>query len=439
MQALDCFRKEYAWIRAVVSRFTGDTYDRFLESQSRCTGIELLIQLVDDLTRPETAEDLDAFLTVFREKVSRMCESRFPLLGRIDWDIIESKAREDRMDVKLCADFLRRTLMGLIIEHGEFVDLFASSSRRIPRDVDGNLLMNRDAGCSPPCSVLGAVPQPFCALSESDRREAVEIISKYGIVNVRNAVPLEGIEAVRNGLGIRSTFSDNGKRFQTRETDPQKIFEGDRSEDVSFTQLAPGRFAYRLRCSKLESLVKPLHAGVMPLVWDYLYSVRRDSYLHSLSGDISEIKPKIFLSEVSLLCSDPLAGQDAWHATNGAPGVVVLVPLSPFENKNGNTLVLPGSHKLWAGNTVCAGRTILETQGALELEADVGDVVVLDSRIMRKTERNELFNRSKVWLAFHYDFHDTPAPYQWLPRTMWMHFLAVLLVKMEQFYRRLPY
>jgi hypothetical protein len=85
-----------------------------------------------------------------------------------------------------------------------------------------------------------------------------------------------------------------------------------------------------------------------------------------------------------------------------------------------------------------AGNTVLTAGGAKECTADVGDIVLMDSRLMRLTEKNELFNRSKVWLAFHYDFTDTPAPFQWLPRTVWMNFIAVALIRLDELYKKLP-
>jgi hypothetical protein len=95
---------------------------------------------------------------------------------------------------------------------------------------------------------------------------------------------------------------------------------------------------------------------------------------------------------------------------------------------------------MWEGitGTVKAGDTILQCGGVQEIKADVGDVVMLDSRLMRMTTKNELFDRSKVWLAFHFDFTDTPAPQQWLPRTIFMNFLSVFFVKLDNWYKKLP-
>jgi hypothetical protein len=147
----------------------------------------------------------------------------------------------------------------------------------------------------------------------------------------------------------------------------------------------------------------------------------------------------VFLSSVSLVCSDPLAGKDSWHATNGSGGVVVMVPITPYEQKTGSMQILPGSHKSWSWpiGILKAIHTSIVTGGVAECTADIGDIVIMDGRLMRKTLSNEKFNISKCWLTFHYDFTDTPAPYQWLPTTLAQNAFANCTEYLLNLYRHL--
>lgn len=417
------------WLERVAQSISSESLKRLEGAQKRCSGIELVLARIDALTSILPEDTRETYLS----RVRKACTSHpnFPLLSRIDWDFIDTDCREKGLPVEACADRVRAEILKAVEDHAEFLDVFVPHLVRAPRDIDGKLIPNKDAGCAPPMGFY---------ISPSEIEQGITQLADKGYLTVRNAVDLDSIEKVRNDLNIRSSFSGpKTKRFSTRETDPESIFSGDRAGDVSYTQLASGRFAYQLRCSSLEDLAKPLHASVMPVVWEYLALQRKDSLLNGLLGHPFS-NPRVFLSSVSLICSDPLSGKDSWHATNGGGGLVVMVPLSPHEERNGNTLVVPGSHKAWVGfsGILASADTVLRSGGVVELNPDCGDIVIMDARLMRMTGKNELFNRSKIWLAFHYDFSDRTAPYQWLPRTLFMNALATSLVHMDNLYRKLP-
>ena len=433
--------EEPSWVRVILGSLGPDAGQAVDGAQSRCSGIDLAIQLIEDITDPDGFDLSSSYVDHVRKLAAQHATAEFPILGRVDWDAIEGDAKNAK-SLLAAADIVRKALVAVAYEHSHSIDLFTPHLARIPRDIDGKLVLNKDAACSPPPSIVGPVSHPFNTPTSTDRETAVCALSQNGIVVISNAVPLDVIESVREKLRITSSFSLNPKRFDTRETNPQKIFGGDRATDVACTQLAGGRYSYQLRCSPLESVVKPVHAGVMPVVWSYLLRQRKDSLLNKIAGQSvpDGTPPRVFLSEVSLVCSDPLAGQDSWHATNGAGGVVVLVPLSPYEKGNGNTVCLPGSHRAWSGigGILKFADTALKAQGEYECTADCGDAIVMDARTLRMTKSNELFNKSRVWLAFHYDFTDRPGPSQWLPRTLFMNALAAGMVRIERLYRKLP-
>ncbi len=420
------------WLDRVARSLSTDSLDKITGAQQRCSGIELVLARIDDLTSVQDDESRDSYLE--RVRTASVSDSSFPLLSRLDWDSLSNECRDGKLSVEASADRVRAEILKHVLEHGEFLDVFVPHLVRPPRDVDGKLIPNKDAGCAPP---MGShVQRPQIEQSVSD-------LEDKGFLTIRNAVDLDSIEKVRAELSIRSSFSGNNTtRFATRGTNPEAIFLGDRAQEVSYTQLASGRYSYQLRCSSLEKKVKPLHASIMPIVWEYLAVQRKDALLNGLLGDSvkSQKLPRVFLSSVSLVCSDPLSGRDSWHATNGGGGVVVMVPLSPHEDRNGNTLVLPGTHKTWSGlsGIVWGLETVLRSDGVNELNPDCGDAVIMDSRILRTTMKNELFNRSKVWVVFHYDFSDKCGPYQWLPRTLFMNALAAGFVHLDNLYRRLP-
>ena len=430
---------EASWLRSVADRILPSSYDNMRAAQAWCSGIDLVIQTLDNLTQVQAQESTASFIERCRKQAANLA-AIFPLVKQIDWDAMDT----DKLSPEEAANFIRQAILKQVIENAEFMDVFLNHLSRVPRDIDGKLLPNMDAGCSPPEFILGDVAKSIPLIAPSTQSAAVQELTDRGLVIVKNAVNLDAVEEARAKLRLRSSYSVNGsRRFETRETLPEEMFKDDRSVDVSYTQLASGRFAYELRCSKLESAVKPLHSSVMPVVWDYLAKQRDDSLLNCLLGQCKSANrsiPRVFMSSIALVCSDPLSGSDSWHATNGGSGVVVLVPLTPYEDKNGNTLVLPGSHKSWngLGGIAHGAETVLRSGGVMEIKADCGDAVIMDARLMRMTLRNELFNRSRVWLAFHYDFTDRPAPHQWLPRTLFMNALAAVYVRMDRLYRKLP-
>ena len=416
--------------------FGEDLLRKILESQSRCSGIDIILQRIEDIVAFRPDENVDAYTSRLSRRVDERAISSFPILKEVDWEFL-AKGFRDCSSAAEAADRARNAILRAFMVHAEFLELFTPHLPRVPRDVDGKLIPNKDAGCSPPALVSE------CRFpTEEDRQSALAALRTDGLVLIKSTIPPEMIESVRESLNIRSSFSLNPKRFDTREIHPEKIFEGDRAEDVSFHQLAPGRYSYQLRCSKLEQIVKPLHAGVMPIVWEHLLAQRSDTLLNRLLGfpPSSSGSPRVFLSDVSLIAADPLAVEDSWHATNGGSGVVVLVPLSPHEKDNANIRFLPGSQKAWDGlsGILQSFDRTLEMGGVTECPADCGDAIVMDARVMRMTGPNTWFNKSKVWVAFHYDFTDRPAPYQWLPRTLFMNALAVAMVHLDNLYRKLP-
>jgi hypothetical protein len=431
--------ERFAWLKSILSESGNDLLTKYRGAQSRCSGVELFLQTVDDLTNASGITSTQSFLESLRRRILDASHLA-PIVKGVDWDNYESQVRESKMSVDEAAHLARKSLLSAFHAHAEFIGLFAPHLHRIPRNADGKLIANKDSGCAPPDFALDGASSD--GLSKAEREAALSHLDTQGIVTIGHIIPLSDIEKVRNDLRIKSSYSVNQKPFDTRQTDPVEIFAGDRAEDVDFKLLASGRCWYQLRCSLLEAVVKPVHASVMPVVWEYLSRQRNDSFLNRLMGQDSKTgeTPRVFLSEVALVCSDPLSGQDSWHATNGSSGVVVMVPLSPYQENNGNMVYLPGTHKAWGGlaGIVRAADTVLRGSGVNECNATCGDAVVMDARLMRMTLKNELFNRSKVWLAFHYDFTDKPAPGQWLTRTLFMNALSVMMVHMDNLYRKLP-
>ena len=425
----------FAWFRRVSDSIGPDILSKLSDSQKRCSGIEYILDLIEDVTSHSSSSSRQAYVNEFRQQILK--SPVFAWVKHLDLDHLESSLNL-ASSTESAADIARKALLQSFIEHAEFLDLFSPHLVRVPRDIDGRLIPNKDAGCSPPCD-FGTSRLP-----KSARDTCKTELSENGLVLIRNVVDESEIASVRDSLRIKTSYSPNSKSFETRETSPETMFEGDRSQDVSYTQLASGRFSYQLRCSKLEPLVTQIHRSVMPVVWDHLYSQRSDSFLNQLTGESSPnpaSNRRVFLSSVSLVCADPLAGKDSWHANNGAGGVVVIVPLTPYEEKTGSLVILPGSHKSWSWprGILEAIHTCLIRGGPTEPPADVGDILVLDSRTMRKHLPNEKFNKSKVFLSFHYDFSDKPAPSQWLTTTLAQNAIACSIEKMStQIYPRIP-
>jgi hypothetical protein len=318
------------------------------------------------------------------------------------------------------------------------LDLFSPHVPRVPRDVDGKLIANKDAGCAPP-SVLDGEP---CVVSSLLTDQALTQLDDYGFALIRNVVSLSSIRQLRADLRIKSSYMTSGSsEFTTRDTDPEVMFSDERAKDVSYTQLASGRYAYQLRCSELENVVKPIHAVVMPIVWEFLAREREEGLPAVLAtGDTSKPPARVFLSSVSLVCSDPLSGEDSWHGPSGGGGVSVLIPLTPAEPGTGGISLIPASHKSWDW-PVGITRSLdffLREGGAVDVDFDCGDILVVSGKTMRRTLRNTKYNKSKIWIAFQYDWVDKPAPYQWLPTTLVQNAIAAGFVRMDRLYKRLP-
>ena len=423
------------WLREAALSVGDDTFAKISDSQKRCSGVEFIIQLIDDVTSPSKQTDIPTFTQSLRQTI--ISYKSFSFAKSLDLDELESSMR-DAKSIESAVKIARFTLLKAFMDHAEFLDLFTPHLTRVPRDADGRLISNKDAGCSPPWDLDSS-----SRMSKADRESCLKELDSTGMALIQNLMPESEIDSVRSLLRIKTSYGLNSKPFETRETVPDDIFEGDRSRDVSYTQLASGRFAYQLRCSALEPVVKDIHRSVMPIVWEYLYAQRKDTLLTQMTGEYSDPRKsvgRVFLSSVSLVCADPLAGKDSWHATNGAGGVVVIVPLTPYEEKSGSLVLLPGSHKSWSWprGVLEAISKILEFGGPAECIADIGDVFVMDGRVMRKNIANEKFNKSKIFLAFHYDFTDQPPPYQWLTTTLAQNAIAHFMERIARIYPKVP-
>ena len=393
--------------------------------------MEFVIELIDEVTDFTQFSDKPSFTQHVRESI--ISSGKFAFAKHLDLDALESSMSQ-ASSMESAANVARKSLVESFIEHAEFMDLFSPHLVRVPRDVDGRLIPNKDAGCSPPWD------REYSRLPQSVRDASMQELKRSGVLFVSNIVDHSEIESVRNALRIKTSYGSKTKPFETRETVPEIMFENTRSDDVSYTQLASGRFSYQLRCSQFEPIVTQIHRSVMPVVWTYLHSQRSDSLLNHMTGESDRSAGRVFLSSVSLVCADPLAGKDSWHATNGAGGVIVMVPLTPFEEKTGSLVVIPGSHKSWSGPSGMfdAIHTMLVSGGPAEVTADVGDILIMDGRVMRKNLPNEKFNKSKIYLAFHYDFTDQPAPSQWLTTTLAQNAIAYSMERMAQLYPKIP-
>jgi len=418
------------WLISAANLVGSDIYSKLEDSQKRCTGIELIVQMIEDITLPPATVKTVHEYVAFLENQVRSVRSQYKSM---DYEAL-GVAKSVETAIQIAQSILLKSFM----EHGEFLDIFTPHLNRVPRDIDGKLIPNKDAGCCP--------PRGWITMVKEEREKLLTKLNSHGIVLLKGLVTDSEIAQVRSDLRIQTSYSATSSStlpFVTRSTDPEKIFESDRSDDVSYTQLSSGRYAYQLRCSKLEPIVKSIHRSVMPIVWEYLSQQSRDrpSILNSILGDeIGDIKNRVFLSSVSLVCADPLAGKDSWHANNGSGGVVVIVPLTPYEEKTGSTMVIPGSHKSWSWprRIMHAIDTALLTGGPAECTATTGDIMILDGRVMRKNLANEKYDRSKIFIAFHYDFTATPPPYQWLPTTLIQNSIANITEWMVTVYARIP-
>eukprot|EP00920_Eleutheroschizon_duboscqi_P033130 GHVT01080002.1.p1 GENE.GHVT01080002.1~~GHVT01080002.1.p1 ORF type:complete len:715 (+),score=67.44 GHVT01080002.1:1793-3937(+) len=132
---------------------------------------------------------------------------------------------------------------------------------------------------------------------------------------------------------------------------------------------------------------------------------------------------RVFVSETQLVTSDPLCLKEPWHRDTSNRGLTVVVPLAPMRDTTGAIEVISGSHKMaatsgrpWAErlrNFLECFDTLCRSDGTTRLCADVGDVIIMDSRLLRRILGNETWQKTPM-LIFRYDYEHTPPPNQTL-------------------------
>merc|ERR1719203_247581 len=127
----------------------------------------------------------------------------------------------------------------------------------------------------------------------------------------------------------------------------------------------------------------------------------------------------MYVSEVQILVSDPCAVDQFWHIDNTAPGVTVLLPLTPVPEEIGPTAFLPSSHLLFGkgpgsspgliGRCMAFASSMLTADGVPATSMNAGDALIYDSRLLHYGKANRLYDRTRVALVFRCDFMRPPG------------------------------
>lgn len=303
----------------------------------------------------------------------------------------------------------------------------------------------RDVGCEVPLCLLQGPDDPpadLQSLSVQDTMKAAEALSKYGVAMCRSVLSFHHVEALRERLQVRISALDKA-RASTRGG-----FAPVREYDVGLLQMddpelepvisTVGRRHLYLRGRALEEAVKDAQAGLMPLVWEYAMQ----------AGEACGIPPSqnLYISEVQLLVTDPCAVDQFWHIDNTAPGITVLIPLTPVSEEIGPTHFIPSSHLLF-GEVPGAGRgsfrrfsefmsSILSMDREAVSPMNAGDALIYDSRLLHYGGANRLYDRTRIALVFRYDFERPPGV--GVVGTQLLSWLGNVLSQFLRFYAFLP-
>jgi len=271
----------------------------------------------------------------------------------------------------------------------------------------------RDIGSEVPlCLLAEGSDAETCRLDAEEWAAAAQALDDHGVTLLQTLLPLSKVHELRERLHVHGSALDNTKKNSTasgvaavREYDCSPLQEED--PDLEPIQSTPGRRHFYLRGRLLEEAVKHVQTGAMPLVWEYLSRVAPDPSFPS--------RRRPYISEVQLIVSDPCAVDQFWHVDNTAPGLTLLVPLTPVPAELGPTLFLPGSHHLFEERTGRFSRlrnflaSVLASDGVTVGAMGPGDALVYDSRIVHRGAANRKYNRTRVALIFRYDFERPPG------------------------------
>eukprot|EP00928_Gymnodinium_smaydae_P054036 TRINITY_DN37888_c0_g1_i1.p1 TRINITY_DN37888_c0_g1~~TRINITY_DN37888_c0_g1_i1.p1 ORF type:complete len:481 (-),score=51.42 TRINITY_DN37888_c0_g1_i1:66-1508(-) len=296
----------------------------------------------------------------------------------------------------------------------------------------------RDIGCEAPLCILQGVEEVVAAANTQERPQTLDPTALFeasgelessGVVRLRGLLSQSDVEALRERLYVQTSALDHRRRdaqlfAPVRTYDLTPLQEEDPDLEPALT--APGRRHLYLRGRHLESAVRHVIAGAMPLVWEHF---ARTTHTPATG---------LYLSELQLLVADPCAVEQFWHVDNAAGGLTVFVPLTSVSRDIGPTHVLPGTHRLLGQDrsyAACAS-AFLDTEGVPVCTMEAGDALVYDARTFHRCAANRRYDRSRLALVFRFDVHRPPGIGAW--GTLFVSWTGSVLASLQRLYSALP-
>lgn len=296
----------------------------------------------------------------------------------------------------------------------------------------------RDVGSQVPVCMLESKADCH-RLSPAQLGPAADALQEHGVVLLNSFLPEAQIVELRRKLQMHTSALDvrsQRKRVGSRETGPIREYDTnplvEADSELQYVYSSIGRKHFCLRGRLLEETVREVQAGAMPLIWEHLSSVPRSS---SSTGSP-------YVSEIQLVVTEPGAMEQFWHVDNIAPGLTLVVPLTPVPEDMGPNLFMTGSHQFFAQESnvlqrlqSCAS-SLLRSNGAAVATMEAGDALLYDSRVVHRGNLNRRYDRSGVSLIFRYDI-DRPPGYGPVG-TILISYAGSVLAGFVDFYAMLP-
>ncbi|SCQ16623.1 conserved Plasmodium protein, unknown function [Plasmodium ovale] len=253
--------------------------------------------------------------------------------------------------------------------------------------------------------------------------EIQKSLSNYGIVVLKNFLPIEKVEKIKKELFLHKNEMNISPFLMNKD------------QNVFCIRPTRGRQYCILRNSKISDIFTNIQQYWVNIVYSYLpigiyqnvfHSFDKNKILHlnnfSNLNLTSEQNDKLYLSELQLLTNEPLSETQTYHVDNGLSGLTVILPLNKIHEQSGNFEFFIGTHlfsslknKNKIKDRICNLKKFVQmyykTGSSFVPEVEERDIIIYDSKILHRGLSNNLWVKNAS-LIYRYDYKKYPPPGQ---------------------------
>ncbi|SCM23289.1 conserved Plasmodium protein, unknown function [Plasmodium chabaudi chabaudi] len=269
-------------------------------------------------------------------------------------------------------------------------------------------------------------------LSIDTINEIKKSLSKYGVVVLKDFLPKESVNKIKNELFLDRKSNENVSPFLM-----------DKDANVFCIRPTRGRQYCILRNSKISDMFVNIQQYWLNIVYSYLPVGIYENIFNMLDKDVllnntelnkldikSKYNDKLFISELQLLNNEPLSEIQSYHVDNGINGLSIIMPLNKINEESGNFEFFLGTHFFsslkdnldmvtYSNSRIKKGfynfkrfmNIYYQTGSSFIPKVQETDLIIYDSRIIHRGMSNNLWLKNSS-LIYRYDYKKYPPPGQ---------------------------